>query len=52
MAGKVKCGGSAPSKSPRPMKCGGIVKAPMAGKSGRKTVRGAGAAKRGKSFTG
>lgn len=51
MPGKVKCGGSAPSKTPRPMKCGGEVKAPMAGKPKVRTVRGAGAAKRGKKFT-
>ena len=52
MKGKVKCGGAAPGKAPTPMKCGGEVKAPMAGKPSRKTVRGAGAAIRGKSYVG
>jgi hypothetical protein len=49
---KVKFEGSAPSKTPNAMKTGGEMKAPMAGKPSRKTVRGAGAATRGKSYTG
>ena len=49
---KVKFEGSAPSKTPKAMATGGEMKAPMAGKPSRKTVRGAGAAIRGKSYVG
>lgn len=52
MKGKVNVGGAAPSKAPKPMKCGEMRPAPMVGKPSRKTVRGAGAAIRGKSYVG
>jgi hypothetical protein len=53
MKSKVKVGGSVPSKTPKAMKCEGPRPAPMASnKMSRKTVRGAGAATRGKSYMG
>lgn len=52
MKRKVRVDGAAPSKTPKAMKCGEMRAAPMAGKPSRKTVRGAGAALRGKSYTG
>ena len=52
MKSKVKFNGAPASKTPKAMKCGEMRPAPMAGKPSRKTVRGAGAAIRGKSYVG